>query len=607
MKRLGMQPSLTDMICVQILVTTRYHRIYVTSEDRRPCGIITLTDILQLIAGRHLSLPKGSGTPIAGVQPATTPARRRSMSQPEGMQGLEKQACQSPSPLRAVQTAPELELSTPQGSTTSDYLGQLLEMDMLGQLPAAGSDTESILQALRTMSPAPAGAQPTSSAQPQTSSAPPVPSAPQGSSGPILESAVDPKANSISMSTAQPIPDPIRSLAEPAAQPLQQMDDAMDVGELMTFDEDSMLLPLPREAHPKISPSRRVNPPARPPLRTESSPCSMADAFPSFPDLASLPEQPLPRDPAPPDRAPRPENATAGGMQSSGSQGVAGSSISRPSSPWQAPWYFGRSCSPAGAFLDTPLESSELEGYLEAGRFLSDSPAPSNPPSRPSSRAWQMGPAATSAAPSDIIMAGGSLADGRSSSPAVPAAAAAGSKKMRAINAAAIPDCQGPDEQEELSLLPATPVQGSRHREPSTGIRSRLSAAARSGSLPRIGDLQLGSPQGSSGDLQSMPFGSSPPGSSQNLSVFIPSWAPEESTGAVDMGMPGPDSPDIMTSPARGGESPPGGQDVMRGKARPLRQQHTFPHEAPTLTGSSRKKWCKVSSSSNLDGWERSP
>ncbi|KAK9865169.1 hypothetical protein WJX84_010351 [Apatococcus fuscideae] len=109
-------PDATLLEVIEILVTTRYHRIYVTSEDRRPCGIITLTDILRLIAGRHLSLPGSPTLKKALVPSAPTRNPRRSMSQPSGMEALRNQQGPSAEPLRAVQTTPDLDLTSTQAS-----------------------------------------------------------------------------------------------------------------------------------------------------------------------------------------------------------------------------------------------------------------------------------------------------------------------------------------------------------------------------------------------------------------------------------------------------------------------------------------------------------
>ena len=405
----------------------------------------------------------------------------------------------------------------------------------------------------------------------------------------------------------------------------------MDVAELMTFDEDSMLLPLPQEAHHRGVSSGRATPLARPPLRTESSPCSMADAFPSYPDVTILADPSLPFNPGPPDKQ---------GMLSDAADGMLGSSISQPScadasnpgttsllhkkhelsencqestersgtsgarisSPWQAPWYYGRSSpSPSCAFLDTPLESSELEGYLEAGRFLSDSPAPSKPPSRPCSRArqglsWQLGPDAASAAASDCqpvamqnqheLSAAAfarAFAVEAGMSPSSPAAAAAAASSgagpakpdglvMQHGSTAALADAPGlrtlPEGQPLSSQRPA---DASCQQAYDSKSGSDLSIAARSSSLPRIADLQLGSPQGSSPDLRALPFGDEPTSSSGALDRMFTASGEHAGIPGGDTGFlasEGSENPsNIMQGEVRG-ESPVAGQPVAGGRRR---------------------------------------
>lgn len=625
---------------LQILVQTRYHRIYVTSEDRRPCGIITLTDILRLIAGRHLSLPATMPSQKAGTQPAPTRTPRRSMSQPSAMEALQNQAVHSGESLRAVQTAPDLDLTSPQASC--DYIGQLLEMETLGTMSGPGSEDQRLLQALRDLPPTPIAlsmnasqAGPPSfhtSAALASSLLPPSKKLPEALINNPSQHLADAEAeHAAALDSAQPGaagPDAARlqqhtgtfRISEPA-QLLQPSEDEMDVAQLMTFDDENlMLLPLPKDA--ASAAYRPGN--TRRPLRTESSPCSLADAFPSFPELACLPDEPLSTFPGSKMRAGarpsvlgmevlpgQPAEPTPSVLQQPAGMSpwsldlglggdldtAEGSEMKslRASSPWQAPWYFGSAQPPRQSPSPLPtMNSVELEGYLEADRFLADSPLPgSQPTSRPASR----GAALPSSNTPDCSRTSASAVNGRQQHENSATHGLSGDSPARR------PPLPEPHAHAEDRVLCA---RADRQSPPAPdAVRPGLISTMRSASLPRIADLQLGSPPGSSGNLQSLPFSCSRSGSHGPLD---PQKQPSSAAGAMEMKQTshGDETDQGSTEPeVNGNQAVLKSPTETRGKGKHLRQPHIFPHEAPSLPGSSRRKWYKVSSDGNLTGREQ--
>ena len=604
--------------CLQILVRTRYHRIYVTSEDRRPCGIITLTDILRLIAGRHLSLPSSPPSHKAGPQPGATRAPRRSMSQPAGMEAFRQQEGLAVEPLRAVQTAPHLDLTNPQ-SSGSDYIGQLLELELLRGRASPGSEAESVLQAMRALSPAPAASCP--AAAPSAASVPLMGLASPGATpkevghhtaAPSV-AVVDNRLAAVDGMPEVTMGPQIPCRPSPTMQPIE---DEVDVTELMTFDDNLLLLPLPENLAGQPDGRKGLTP--RRPLRTESSPCSMAEAFPSLPDMAALADSPEAsittpmagdwQSPLMPGAAAEQQEGDGAQLSTSGEPPLyfgatgdpsgtegdktgGGPSGPRSSSPWHFPWYFGKGSHQPPAGSASPGGPTDLDRCL-AESFLSDSVRPGSSNSRPAAAVpLQPNPAAISVSVPSTSFPG---------VPGEPMASLSG-------GLSGLSECllsmQGPNSH----TSGCSPLGGEAETPFAGGVDGpELSSAARCGSLPCIADLQLGSPQGSSGDLHAMTFASSPPAqvpaassASRRLSSgattrHSPFRSPGGRAGSPNEGLPDNNAQREAALP----KSPP----EARGKDR---QQHIFSHEPPPLSVSSRRKWCKVSSDGSLSSREQ--
>ena len=547
-----------------------------------------------------------------------------------------------------MQTAPELEMTGTRASC--DYIGQLLEMETLNSFgPGGGSEDHRLLHALRALSPAPGGQ---SMKEPQdkpcavnhsqgisiahANSPLPVGMHSSGAAGHVgsreLESSE--AGDAAASGHGQPVavaPEPIGSQQHQCvawgsqpAQPQQPSNDEMDVAELLTFDESLMLLPLPADASP---PRGNGTAHGRRPMRTESSPCSLADAFPSFSELTALPNDTFSTfSGCGSKESGRPsildiekQQAQARGPSGASQQpfgmspwsldlGLGGACVSldpaggdeaanaRAPSPWKAPWYFGSdTATQADPQMAPAMDSAELEGYLAADRFLTDSPVPgSRPPSRPTSR----GPSWPS--PSKLHYCGTSTGFDTDVQGAQTAAAELFGGKSPA-RLPSLPELCAHAEDTELA------AHADGQSPPHHAGRIGLLSTARSTSLPRIADLQLGSPLGSNGDLQ-------PPLPSSSLTSsdgrLLPHNQPHKAAKFTTIET-GPESQTGLSSievDSTGDQAGPKSPTAeTRGKAKHLRQQHIFPHDAPSLPSSARRKWCKVSSDGNLSGREQLP